>query len=85
MYVVGIYYSFEAEYPIYIFETYSEAICFIKKDYENEMRIQKEENKNSLCKGIYEGEYAKLYLNNKEFIEWYIGDIKNELKKNLKK
>jgi hypothetical protein len=75
MFIVGIYYSFDFEMPMYIFETEAEAKEFIKKDFENEMKIQQE------CNMQVDGEqsdgFARILYPSGDFIEWNIGAIKN--------
>ena len=78
MFIVGIYYSFDCEMPMYIFDTEEEAKEFIKEDFENEMRIAQEENLPERTGNLGNG-FAQLWLNDHEcsFIEWNIGTIKN--------
>lgn len=87
LFPVTVHYSFDSEVPVYLFSSYEEATSFIKKDYEEERRIQIEEN------GHVEGcdfrsnisedlSYAQMFINSKtgeepDVIEWTIGTIKN--------
>lgn len=43
-YYVAVHYSFDAEVPLKNFETYEEAVKYVKEDSEREWKIQTEEN-----------------------------------------
>lgn len=75
MFIVGIYYSFDFEMPMYIFDTEEEAKEFIKKDFEEEMKIQQESMFE--VRGEHNDGFAKLYYDDGTFIEWNIGTVKN--------
>lgn len=75
MFIVGIYYSFDCEMPMYIFETEEEAKAFIKEDFENEMKYQEECNMQ--VDGNQSDGFASIIYPSGDFIEWNIGTIKN--------
>ncbi len=87
MFPVTVHYSFDSEVPVYLFSSYEEATSFIKKDYEEERRIQIEENghvedcdfRSNISEDL---SYAQMFINPKtgeepDVIEWTIGTIKN--------
>ena len=75
MFIVGIYYSFDCEMPMYVFDTEEEAKEFIKQDFEKEMKYQEE------CDMQVDGEqddgFARILYPSGDFIEWNIGTIMN--------
>ena len=80
MFIVGIYYSFDSEMPMYIFETEKEARDFIKKDFEEEKRIAEEEVNNlNYCNHSVDFDWAVIHYesDNDDFMEWNIGTIYN--------
>lgn len=76
MYIVGVYYSWDSEMPMYIFNTEQEAMDFILKDVEEEMRIQVEENQ-CYPTAIYHYDFAQIRFDNGDIIEWNIGNVKD--------
>lgn len=85
-YVVVVSYSFDGERPVWFFDTEEEAIAEICKQFEEEKRIQVEENGHVpgvdiICHIDESGDYAKIviYFENDvaDVMEWTIGDIKN--------
>lgn len=88
-YVVVVSYSFDVERPVWFFDTEEEAIAEIRKQFEEEKRIQIEENERELgddliCYIEDDGSYARIETDYTKFgsddvdvIEWTIGTIKN--------
>lgn len=84
-YVVVVSYSFDAEKPVWFFDTEEEAVAEIRKQFEEEKRIQIEENGHVLGEDIVcyideSGDYAKISIDfedEADVMEWTIGDIKN--------
>ena len=85
MYIVVVSYSFDTEKPVWIFDTEQEAITCIKKQFEEEKRIEIEENERELgtdfnCFIDEDGYYARIevYFGDEvDVTEWTIGDIMN--------
>lgn len=75
MFIVGIYYSFDVEMPMYVFDTEEEAKEFIKQDFEKEMKY-KEECDIKVYKQQSDG-FARIEYEDGDFIEWNIGTIMN--------
>lgn len=77
---VNIYYSFDAN-AIKKFPNRKEALDYIDKDVDDEVRIQTEENGKIpdvdfvLVKDVEKDEYAKLTFKNGDIIEWSIPNI----------
>lgn len=84
-YVVVVSYSFDVEKSVWLFDTEEEAIEAIKKQFEEEKRIQIEENgrvlgEDIICVITEDGYYAKIVIDfedDADVMEWTIGDIKN--------
>lgn len=85
-YVVVVSYDFDIEKPVWFFDTEEEAIAEIRKQFEEEKRIQIEENGHVLEKDLYcyideSGHYAKISIDyfedESDVMEWTIGTIKN--------
>ena len=85
MYIVVVSYSFDGERPLWIFDTEQEAIECIRKQFEEEKRIDIEENEHVLgedyrCYIEEDGSYARIEIdfeNSVDVTEWTIGDIRN--------
>ncbi len=85
MYIVVVSYSFDGERPLWIFDTEEEAIDCIRTQFEEEKRIEIEENERALgydlrCVIDDDGYYAKIevdFRNRVEVTEWTIGSIQN--------
>ena len=84
-YVVVVSYSFDREKSVWFFDTEEEAIACIRKQFEEEKRIQIEENEHELGNDIRctiddDGYYARIEIDFEDSVdvmEWAIGDIKN--------
>ena len=84
-YVVVVSYSFDREKSVWFFDTEEEAISCIRKQFEEEKRIQIEENEHELendirCTIDDNGCYARIEIDFEDSVdvmEWTIGDIKN--------
>ena len=76
MFIVGIYYSFDCEMPMYIFDTEEQAKEFIQQDFKKEMKYQ-EECGNKVYTQQSDG-FAQIMYEDEAFIEWNIGTIMNE-------
>lgn len=83
-YVVVVSYSFDAEKPVWFFDTEEEAVAEIRKQFEEEKRIHIEEGrilgKDIFCYIDDLGYSAKIEINPGEYsdtVEWILGDIKN--------
>ena len=57
---VIVRYSFDTDTPVWLFDSEEEALNFLKKDFENECRIDTEEN------GHVIGEDMETYINEDE-------------------
>lgn len=88
LHVVAVHYSFDREVPIWLFKTEQEAIDFIRKDYERELKIEIEENDRELGNDIWahisdDGTFAQIRVRytdeDDDITEWAIGDIKNSI------
>ena len=80
-----VWYNFDSEVPVYLFDTEDEARAELKRQFEEELRIQTEENGHVLgqdLKVITEPFYSfasitiERYGGDKDVIEWSIGTIK---------
>lgn len=88
-YVVVVSFSFDEERPVWFFDTEEEAVAEIRKQFEEEKRIQIEElgqelERNIRCEITDDGTYAKIEIEYTRFgstevdvMEWTIGDVKN--------
>ena len=83
---VVVRYSFDTDTPVWLFDSEEEALAFLKKDFENECRIDTEENGRVIgedmetCINEDEG-YAKITHiidgDHNDVTEWFIGRIAN--------
>ena len=77
---VSIYYSNDCESPLYQFDTKEEAIEFIKKNYEEELRISEKEGNDDVSYSYFNdcNGNARISYNNEseDFIEWNIASLK---------
>lgn len=78
-YAVIFSYSFDNDVAVYLFDTYEEAFKFMKDNYEEELRIDTEEN-NLDSYGIIEKDegWAKIYTRRHNVIDittFQIGDV----------
>ena len=79
---VVVRYSFDTDTPVWLFDSEEEALAFLKKDFENECRIDTEENGHVIgedmetCINEDEG-YAKITHiidgDHNDVTEWFIG------------
>ena len=80
MFIVGVYYSWDIEMPMYIFNTEQEAKNFIKENFEKEKRIA-DEGKIHLKYFSHTDDFdwATIHYDNdsNEFMEWNIGSLKD--------
>ncbi len=84
-------YSYDTDTPVWLFNTLQEAVDELKKQYEEEIRIETEENGNVLDKDMEveidpDGTYAKIvmlrdiskhYPAYSDVTEWFIGEVRN--------
>lgn len=78
MFIVGIYYSFDAEMPMYLFDTEQDAKDFIRKSFEEEKRIAANETCNlNYCNHNEDFSWATIHYESdgNDFVEWNIGSI----------
>jgi hypothetical protein len=78
---VSIYYSSDSDSPLYQFDSEKEAIDFIKRSYEEEIRISKEEGNDNVSYSYFNEDNgnAQICYDNDEgdFIEWSISTLRN--------
>jgi len=48
MYALVVIHSFDSEMPVMVFDTYKQACAELKKQYEEELKIQQEKNENEI-------------------------------------
>lgn len=97
-YFVSVYYSFDPENPLYVFDTEAEAIEFVKNEYKHELKVEREElgmgyddadDEYGLFPKISEdGTFARIeqYKNGEQaFIEWNVTTLNNPQKRNQPK
>ena len=81
MYLVVITYSFDVDMPVFAFDTEEEALGFLKKDFEDELKAQKDGN-NVEPETIFDNEYAKMIFHDGDTIEWtltYLTDRRSKV------
>lgn len=76
-------YSFDAETPVWLFDTEEEAVAEIKKQYEEELQIAKDNWGNNIYiehniskDGCY-AEIKEFFSDHTDVTKWSVGDIKN--------
>ena len=84
---VVVHYSFDSEVPVSFFDSFEAAQEYLKKDYEEEFRIQIAENGHDLNEDIWvshsdDWTYASIRIDagtgeEPDLIEWSIGSVKN--------
>lgn len=81
---VIVRYSFDTDTPVWLFDSEEEALNFLKKDFENECRIDTEEDGHVIGKDMetYIDEnkgYAKIThttdYDHEDVTEWFVGRI----------
>lgn len=87
LYPLVTHYSFDAEVPVRLFDTEEEAVAELRHQFEEEKRIELEENERTEGKDIFfkisdDGTYASIthVIGGNEpddITEWTIGDLKN--------
>lgn len=93
-YFVSVYYSFDQESPLYVFDTEAEAIQFVKNEYKHKLNVERQElgmgfddadDEFGLFPKISEdGTFARIeqYKNgDMEFTEWNVTTLNNPPKK----
>lgn len=73
-YAVVTSYSFDSDLPVRLFETEASAVEFLRTDYENECRIDREEGKNTEA-SIDEDGWSASIDHNGDVTEWRIGRV----------
>ncbi len=83
--VLSVYHSFNSECPVYLFSSEEEAVAELKKQVEEEIRIETEENGHILGEDIFltkADDYSFAQIRNvinadgeEEFTEWNIGQL----------
>ena len=86
-YPLVTHYSFDAEVPVWLFDTEDEAIAELRRQFEEEKRIELEENGRVEGKDVFfkisdDGTYASIthIIGGNEpddVTEWTVGDLKN--------
>lgn len=86
MFIVGVYYSFDQEMPMYIWDKEDMATDFIKTDSERETKISNDEGGTKVASYQHSDDYswAKVEFEDGEFIEWNIGSVQDMRKGALK-
>ncbi len=83
MYAVVITYSFDEEMPVYIFPDEASAKAFLKKNFEEECRIDREENEwVTTAEVCNDGWYAKIenhFSDHNDITEFRIGVVRNSM------
>lgn len=87
LYPLVTHYSFDAEVPVWLFDTEEEAIAELRRQFEEEKRIELEENERIEGKDIFfkisdDGTYASIthVISGDEpddVTEWAVGNLKN--------
>ena len=77
-----IHYSFDSDVPVYLFDSEEDAKKELKRQFDEELRIQTEENGHVLGEDIFTDvaeDWASITIywdEEKDVMEWAIGDIK---------
>lgn len=78
-YAVIFTYSFDPDAAVYLFDTFEEAAEFLAKSFEEELRIDLEENKwNSVGSISEEHDYAKItttFYDHEDMTEFHLGNV----------
>ena len=77
------HYSFDSEVPVFLFDTEKEALEELKSQFDEELRIQTEENEHVLGEDLEvdvspDGRWASItiyYDDQKDVVEWAIGTV----------
>lgn len=87
LYPLVTHYSFDSEVPVWLFDTEEEAVAELRRQFEEEKRIELEENERTEGKDIFfkisdDGTYASIthVIGGNEpddVTEWTVGDLKN--------
>ena len=87
LYPLVTHYSFDAEVPVWLFDTEEEAIAELRRQFEEEKRIELEENERTEGEDIFfkisdDGTYASIthIIGDNEpddVTEWTLGNLKN--------
>ena len=85
------HYSFDSEVPVFLFDTEEEALKELKQQFDEELRIQTEENGHVQGANLEtdispDGRWASItiyYDNQKDVIEWSIGTVKEDVSTNI--
>ena len=78
------HYSFDSEVPVFLFDTEKEALEELKSQFDEELRIQTEENEHVLGEDLEvdvspDGRWASItiyYDDQKDVVEWAIGTVR---------
>ncbi len=81
---VVVHYSFDCEVPVYLFDNEDDACKEIRRQFEEEIRIEKEENKLTPVSDFvtnhsddYSWAMIKVYGNDEDAVtEWTLGNLK---------
>lgn len=79
-----IHYSFDSEVPVYLFDSEEDAKKELKRQFDEELRIQTEENGHVLDEDIFTDvaeDWASITIywdENKDVMEWAVGNIKSK-------
>ena len=79
-----IHYNFDSEVPVYLFDTEEEALKELKSQFDEELRIQTEENEHVQGEDLEvdvspDGRWASIttyYDDQKDVVEWSIGTVR---------
>lgn len=74
---VSVYYSFDAESPLYKFDSLEEAKSFIKKSYQSELKTSQEDDCADVLISKCEDGFARIVFDNddRDIIEWNVSQL----------
>ena len=79
LFIVTVMYSFDPDIPMHAFSTEAEAQKFLLEDYENEVRIDREEGKIPKTEALEDGSYAKIVNvtddGDEAVTEWFLTSV----------
>lgn len=76
---VSVYYSFDAESPLYKFDSLEEAKSFIKKSYQSELKTSQEDDCADVLISKCEDGFARIVFDNddRDIIEWNVCQLQD--------
>jgi len=87
LYPLVVHYSFDSEVPVWLFDTEEEAVAELRRQFEEEKRIELEENEKIEGENVFfkisdDGTYAaiiRVVVGNEpnDVTEWTVGNLKN--------